>query len=30
MNAVLRCFMLAVVSKEIESRGDRDSKGNLL
>lgn len=30
MNAVLRSFMLAVISKEIESRGDRDWKGDLL
>ena len=28
MNAVLRTFMLAVISKEILSRGDRDSKGD--
>lgn len=28
MNAVLRAFMLAVVSKEILSRGDRDWKGD--
>jgi uncharacterized protein (DUF4415 family) len=26
MNAVLRAYMLAVISKEIESRGDRDWK----
>lgn len=30
MNAVLRSYMLAVVSKEIESRGDRDWKGDPL
>ena len=28
MNAVLRSFMLAVISKEILSRGDRDWKGD--
>jgi uncharacterized protein (DUF4415 family) len=28
MNAVLRAFMLAVVSKEILSRGDKDWKGD--
>jgi hypothetical protein len=27
MNAVLRAFMLAILSKEIESPGDRDWKG---
>ena len=30
MNQVLRSYMLAVVSKEIESRGDRDWKGDRL
>jgi uncharacterized protein (DUF4415 family) len=30
MNQVLRSWMLAVVSKEIESRGDRDWKGDPL
>lgn len=28
MNAVLRVYMLAVISKEIERRGDRDWKGD--
>ncbi len=28
MNAVLRAFMLALMSKEIEGRGDRDWKGD--
>jgi uncharacterized protein (DUF4415 family) len=28
MNAVLRAYMLAVISKEIERRGDRDWKGD--
>lgn len=28
MNAVLRAYMLAVVSKEIEQLGDRDYKGD--
>ena len=28
MNAVLRSFMLALISKEILSRGDRDWKGD--
>jgi uncharacterized protein (DUF4415 family) len=27
MNAVLRAYMLSVISKEIEGRGDRDSAG---
>lgn len=30
MNAVLRAYMHAVISKEIERRGDRDSKGDLI
>jgi uncharacterized protein (DUF4415 family) len=30
MNAVLRAYMLAVISKEIERRGDRDWKGELI
>ncbi len=29
-NAVLRTYMLAVVSKEIERRGGRDWKGDLI
>jgi hypothetical protein len=27
---VLRAYMLAVISKEIERRGDRDAKGELI
>ena len=30
MNAVLRAYMHAVISKEIEQRGDRDWKGDLI
>jgi len=30
MNAVLRAYMHAVISKEIERRGDRDWKGDLI
>ncbi len=30
VNGVLRAFMLAVISKEIESHGDRDWKGDLM
>ena len=30
MNQILRTWMLAVISKEIESQGDRDWKGDLL
>lgn len=30
MNAVLRAYMLAVICKEIERRGDRDSAGRAI
>lgn len=30
MNAVLRAYMHAVISKEIERKGDRDWKGDLI
>ena len=30
MNAVLKAYMHAVISKEIEQRGDRDWKGDLI
>jgi uncharacterized protein (DUF4415 family) len=30
MNAVLRAYMHAVISKEVERRGDRDAKGDLI
>lgn len=30
INAVLRAYMLAVISKEIEGRGDRDSAGRAI